>query len=143
MREKILNLLKTGKMLHHELIEKYSNVLPANIIIGGNETFEKELPEKVNVIIDILNTAEKDEKYKRINDIDESIALFQKTELQNSIDKALSNEELIGYSALKNKKLSRKEILNNAISIIESEVQFLNLLLATGKMTSENDINNI
>jgi hypothetical protein len=135
MRTEILKLLNKGKELHTELIAEYSGILPENIIDGGNRTISEDIPNKTNAILTILNMAEKEEKYSPINNIDDAINLFENENIQESIDKAIGNKDLAGYSPLKNKKLSAAEILENAKFGIESGVQLLSMQIMAGKLS--------
>lgn len=135
MRNEILHLLKKGKELHTDLINNYSGILPENIIEGGNRTISQDIPSKTNAILTILNMAEKEEKFSPVNDIDNAIRLFENEEIQISIDKAIENKDLTGFSPLKNQTLSTAEILNNAKFGIESGVQLLSMQTRLGLLS--------
>lgn len=134
MRIEILNLLYKGKELHDELVAEYSGILPENIIDGGNRTVSEDIPNKTNAILTILNMVEGEERYLSIKSIEEAISLFENETIQESIDKAIENESLVGYSPLKNQKLSVAEILDNAKFGIESGVQLISMQIMAGKL---------
>jgi|GEM_PF-6237602 hypothetical protein len=139
MRTEILELLNTGKKFHAKLIANYSEVLPENIIDGGNQTISQDIPNKTNVILNILNMAEREEKYSRIDNIDEAINLFENEDIQESIDKAIENKNLIGYSLFKNEKLSTNEIIDNAKFGIKTGVRSINMLIRAGELTKNKE----
>ncbi|WP_417238925.1 hypothetical protein [Bizionia sp.] len=135
MRTEISKLLNKVKELHAELIGNYSEILPQNIIDGGNRTIEEDIPNKINAILSILNMAEKEEKYAPIKNIDEAINLFNEENIQESIDKAIANKNLVGFSSLKNEKLNVAEILENARFGIESGAQIISMQIVAGKLS--------
>lgn len=138
MRENILNSLKRGKELHQELIQNYSGILPEHIISGGESTIKKELPNKVNAFISILNMSESDDdKYSPINNVDEAINLFEDEKIQKSIDKTIANENIKGFSPLKDKILSSEEMLEAARFGIESGKELLALQIMSGKLSNK------
>jgi hypothetical protein len=138
MRENILNSLKRGKELHQELIQNYSEILPEDIIASGESTFKKEFPNKVNTFISILNMSESDDdKYAPINNVDEAINLFEDEKIQKSIDKTIANENIKGYSPLKDKKMSSEEMLEAARFGIESGKELLALQIMSGKLSNK------
>jgi len=135
MRENILNSLKKGKEFYHELIQNYRGVLPEHIIAGGQNIIDEDFPNKVNVFLSILNRAEDEEnKYTAVRNIDEAIQLFENDRIQESIDKVIANQDIKGYSPLKNKILSSEEMLEVARYGIESGKELLALQLMAGKM---------
>lgn len=138
MRENILNSLKRGKELHQELIQNYSEILPDHIIAGGESTIKQEFPNKINTFISILNMSESDDdKYAPINNVDEAINLFEDEKIQKSIDKTIANENIKGYSPLKDNILSSEEMLEAARFGIESGRELLALQIMAGKLSNK------
>lgn len=138
MRENILNSLKRGKELHQELIQNYSGILPEHIIAGGESTIKQEFPNKVNSFISILNMSKSDDdKYAPINNLDEAINLFEDENIQKSIDNTIANENIRGYSILKEKILSSEEMLEAARIGIESGKELLALQIMSGKLSNK------
>lgn len=138
MRENILNSLKRGKELYQELIQDYSGVLPEHIIAGGESTIKQEFPNKVNAFISILNMNESDDnKYAPISTVDEAINLFEDERIQESINKTITNENIKGYSPLKDKILSSEEMLEAARFGIESGKELLALQIMSGKISKK------
>ena len=139
MRNKILELLLKGKDLHNELITKFSDVLPENIIEGGNDNVNSDMPKKINVILSLLNMSEKKEVFPPINNLDEAIEVFKNGNLDEAIERAISNTDLLGFSELKNETLSVKDILENAEFGINSGVQLLQMQIQAGELTKNNN----
>lgn len=139
MRSKILELLLKGKELHNELITNFSNVLPENIIEGGNDNVNTDMPKKINAILSLLNMSEKKEVFYPIKNLDEAIEVFKNENLDKVIERAISNEDLIGFSELKNETLSVKDILENAEFGINSGVQLLQMQIQAGELTKNNN----
>ncbi len=134
-RNQTIQLLEKAKEIKNDIFLNYSDVLPSNITDGAQRTVNEDLPHRINVIFDILNMQEKTEKYKKVATIDEAIEALQNEEIDLSIEGALKNTDLVGYSQLRNEKLSIEEILDNAAFAIDSGVQYLHLQRVAGKLS--------
>ena len=134
MREDILKLLIEGKEFYTDLVSNYSKTLPEEITQGASDTIKNEIPKKINEFLSFLNSS-KDSPYKQITNIDEGINMFQNDEIQHSIDKTISNGNLIGITSSTNRSPSSTEILDGIKFGIETYVNTLKMQVATGKLT--------
>jgi len=133
MNNKIITLLKDSKIAYQELLRNYKKDLPVQIIETCNEYYEIILPQKINKIIDLINSVEYDKQYKSINNVDDGIELFKKNEIQKLIEKVLVSKKVYSSNPLKKKNLI-SDIFNESIFEIESIVHFLSLQVGLGKV---------
>lgn len=133
MREEILNSITKGKSTFEEIIEKYSEVLPKNILDGSRNSVDVEIPKFINNFLSILNASEQKTLYPAVKNIDEAIELFKKPELDVSIENAIENKTFIGVGIKGN--LTAKEILEASKFGIDSGVQLLGMQLMGGKLS--------
>lgn len=125
MRKEILRLLEKGKELHEELLSRNNETLPTTIIERGNRIVESELPDRINAILVILNADAQSKKFIPVNNLQQAIDLFRKTELQDSIDSAIANKGLAGLSNYDDCLITVQELFNNTKIEIESLVNAL------------------
>lgn len=125
MRKEILRLLEKGKELHEELLSHHKEVLPANSIERGNRIVETELPDKINVLLVILNADAQSKKFAPVSNLQQAIDLFKNKELQDAINSAIVNKGLVGLSNYDDSLISVQELFNNAQREIESLVDSL------------------
>lgn len=126
MREEILRLLEKGKELHEELILG-KEILPANTIEKGNSIVEKELPDKINAILVILNADARMKKYLPVGNLQQAIELFRNPEMQQAIDSAIVNKGLAGLSACEDCFVTVQEMLDTTKYEMQMLVNTLNV----------------
>lgn len=126
MRKEILRLLEKGKELHEQLVSAFDEALPENIMEEGNNIVNVKLPGNINGMLMILNADAKSKKYQPIQNLQQGIELFSRTELQKDIDNAITNKELVGLSQCEDCFISIKEIFDATKCEIRSHVEELN-----------------
>lgn len=126
MRKEILRLLEKGKELHEQLISAYDESIPVFIIHEGNNIAEVMIPAKVNGILVILNANARLKKYQPVTNLQQAIELFMNTEIQDDINKAITNKELVGLSDCEDCFITIQEILDAGKRDVQSLVEELN-----------------
>ena len=137
MNNKIITLLKDSKIAYQELLRNYKKDLPVQIIETCNEYYEIILPQKINKIIDLINSVEYDKQFKPINNVDDGIELFKKNEIQKSIEKVFVSKDVYSFNPLKKKNLI-SDIFNESISEIELILHYMSLQIGLGKVNQGN-----
>lgn len=132
MRKGTLNKIVKAKATFEELISDYTAVLPANIVDGGRNTIDIEIPKFVNNFLMTLNSVEQEKLYNEVKNIDEAIELFEKPELDISIEKAIENKTIVGVGT--KGTISAKEILEACVYGVNSGLQLLEMQLSMGKL---------
>lgn len=127
MRKEILRLLEKGKELHEQLISAFDESLPVNIVEEGKKIVEIKLPGNINGMLVILNAAAKAKKYPSISNLQQAIELFKNTEIQEDIDMAIADKELVGLSPCEDCFITIREIFDATKCEIRSHVEELNL----------------
>lgn len=124
MRKEILRLLEKGKELHEELLFSYNEALPAHMIERGNRIVETELPDKINVLLVILNADAQSRKFGPVSNLQQAIDLFKDKALQDAIQSAIANKALVGLSNYDDSLISVQDLFNNLkiemASLVES-----------------------
>lgn len=139
MQDKILELLINAKEWYTKVMNNYTNVLPPKLIQNGTTTYESSLPMGVNDFLSILNMAEGEKVYKMVDNVDDAIQLFESDEdIQDSIDKAITNKSIKGYGSSSDEEYDAKELLDNVKSAIKESEEFLKIQLTTAMMAKDN-----
>lgn len=134
-RIQTIELLRKAIDVYNDIMTNYNDVLPRNITDGAERTINDDLPNRINILIDILNLSEKKEKYKKIKNLDEALDFLKNEDLDKSIEVASLNEDLVGYSTSRDEILSFEDILDNLSFAVDSGVQYLLLQRAAGKLS--------
>ncbi len=133
-RNKLKANLTEGKKLEQDLITNYKDNIPERILNGAIDLFNNDVPKRINILIGILNSVEKEKKYNEVNHIDEVIAFLDNDEVEGSIKLALNEENLLYFSPIKEQNLNFEDMLENLIYAINSNIEQLYSVLAIGKL---------
>ncbi|MFH4963670.1 hypothetical protein V8G69_01585 [Gaetbulibacter sp. M235] len=136
MREEILTDLNNAIKQYNEL-QKYSNILPSNLMDGAKSAIEKSIPHSANKILSLLNSVSGENLFDNQNTVLNLITLLNNkaVEIDHAFKLVNNNENIKGYTG--DKLYNAKEILGYLTFWFKSNCDTITITLTAGKVTTD------